>query len=157
MVPLIEREVVDSSHWMERDEYYKTILITQSMPGPIAVNSSLVVGLRIGGAMGGFLSALGVVLPSFAIVLIIAMNFASFHTIPTVEAVFRGVRATVVALIAAAGIRLAREKPNAFTIVLAVAGLAALLFLSISPFLLVLIFIALGLIKGYVDHKRSRA
>ena len=157
MVPLIEREVVDGAHWMERKEYYQTILLTQSVPGPIAVNTALVVGLRIGGPVGAFVSALGVILPSFTIILLIAMSFASFHSIPVVEAVFRGVRATVVALIAAAAVRLAREKVDFFTIVLAVAGLAALIVLSISPFVLVLVYITLGLLKGYIDHRRTQS
>ncbi len=133
MVPLIEREVVDDSHWLAREDYYKTILLTQSVPGPIAVNTAFVVGRQVAGLSGGLISALGVVLPSFAIILVIAMNFASFQTLPVVEAVFRGIRTAVVALIAAAGVRLARESIELFTLVLAFAGLGALLFLNFEP------------------------
>ncbi|HUX12141.1 MAG TPA: chromate transporter [Spirochaetia bacterium] len=155
MVPLIEREVVDDSHWLTREDYYKTILLTQSVPGPIAVNTAFVVGRQIAGLSGGLVSASGVVLPSFAIILVIAINFASFHNVPVVEAVFRGIRTAVVALIAAAGVRLARERIELFTFVLAAAGLAAILFLNVSPFLLVLAFIAAGISRAYIRQRRS--
>jgi chromate transporter len=119
------------------------------------VNTALVVGIRVAGPIGGFLSALGVILPSFAIILVVAMNFASFHSIPVVEAVFRGIRATVVALIAAAGVRLARERPELFTILLALLGFAALAFLHVNPFVLVLVFIAIGILRSFIAERRG--
>ncbi len=155
MVPLIEREVVDDSHWLERSEYYNTIILTQSVPGAIAVNTAYVVGSRIAGISGGLLAALGVIIPSFAIILVIAMSFSSFRSIPLVEAIFRGIRSAVVALIAAAGVRLARESLEVFTLVSAAAGLAVLLFLNFSPYLMVLIFIAIGMARAFLAHRRG--
>lgn len=155
MVPLIEREVVDDSHWLERSDYYNTILLTQSVPGAIAVNTAFVVGNRVAGISGGLLAALGVIIPSFAIILVIAISFSSFRSIPVVEAIFRGIRSAVVALIAAAGVRLARESLEAFTLISAAAGLAALLFLNFSPYILVLIFIAIGIGRAFVMHRRG--
>jgi chromate transporter len=155
MVPLIEREVVDDSHWMERNEYYDAILLAQSVPGAVAVNAALVVGIRLEGVVGGAVSALAVILPSFATILAIAVSFPSFHSVPVVEAVFRGIGAVVVALIVAAGVRLARERPTVFTSVLAASGFAALSFLRVSPFLLVLVFVVIGVFGTCIQKRHG--
>jgi len=155
MIPLIEREVVDRCNWMERKEFYDALLVTQSAPGALAVNIALVVGMRLEGAAGAALSALGVLLPSYAVILAIAASFASFHSVPVVESVFRGVRPAVVALIAVAGVRMGRERPELFTFLLAGAGLAALLLLRVSPFLLVLPFIGAGIARAFLRRRRG--
>lgn len=106
MLPLIQREVVDNEHWLEEDEYLNMIALAQAAPGIIAVNSAIFIGYRIGGWRGLCGAVLGATLPSFLIILLIAMVFRNIREVPAVAAVMRGMRPAVVALLAAAVIRM---------------------------------------------------
>lgn len=106
MLPLIQREVVDNEHWLEEDEYLNMIALAQAAPGIIAVNSAIFIGYRIGGWRGLCGTVLGATLPSFLIILLIAMVFRNIREVPAVAAVMRGMRPAVVALLAAAVIRM---------------------------------------------------
>ncbi|EGO88932.1 chromate transporter [Clostridium botulinum C str. Stockholm] len=81
MLPLIEREIVDKKSWIEKEEYLDMIALAQSSPGPIAVNTSVFVGYKIGGALGVLATTLGAVLPSFLIILIVASFLWKFKII----------------------------------------------------------------------------
>ena len=85
------------------------IALAQAAPGIIAVNSAIFIGWRIGGWKGVVGAVLGAVLPSFVIILLIAMVFSEWKDLPAVEAVFKGIRPAVVALIAAPLVKLARN------------------------------------------------
>ena len=106
MLPLIEREVVDKHHWIDGQEFLDMIALAQAAPGLIAVNSAIFIGWKIYGWRGIVATVLGAVLPSFLIVLLIAMVFRDIREYPVVEAIFKGVRPAVVALIAATVIRM---------------------------------------------------
>ena len=84
------------------------IALAQAAPGIIAVNSAIFIGWRIGGWRGVAGAVLGAVLPSFVIILLIAMVFSEWKELPAVEAAFKGIRPAVVALIAAPLVKLAR-------------------------------------------------
>ena len=109
MLPLIQREVVDRQRWIDEEEFLNMIALAQAAPGLIAVNSAIFIGWRIGGWRGVCGAVLGAVLPSFLIILAIAMVFSEWKELPAVEAAFRGIRPAVVALIAAPLVKLARN------------------------------------------------
>ena len=109
MLPFIEEEVVNKHHWLDGKEFVNMIALAQAAPGLIAVNSAIFIGHRIAGWKGTVACVLGAVLPSFVIILLIAMFFKEIKDNPTVEAIFKGVRPAVVALIAATVIRLAKK------------------------------------------------
>ena len=109
MLPLIQREVVDRKGWIDEEEFLNMIALAQAAPGLIAVNSAIFIGWRIGGWRGVCGAVLGAVLPSFLIILGIAMVFREWKELPAVEAVFKGVRPAVVALIAAPLVKMARS------------------------------------------------
>ena len=109
MLPLIQREVVDRKGWIDEEEFLNMIALAQAAPGLIAVNSAIFIGWRIGGWRGVAGAVLGAVLPSFLIILAIAMVFRDWKELPAVEAVFKGVRPAVVALIAAPLFKLAKS------------------------------------------------
>lgn len=109
MLPFIEEEVVNKHHWLDGEEFVNMIALAQAAPGLIAVNSAIFIGHRIAGWKGTVACVLGAVLPSFIIILLIAMFFKEIKDNPTVEAIFKGVRPAVVALIAATVIRLAKK------------------------------------------------
>ena len=108
MLPLIQREVVDRKGWIDEQEFLNMIALAQAAPGLIAVNSAIFIGWRIGGWRGVCGAVLGAVLPSFLIILAIAAVFRDWKDQPAVEAVFKGIRPAVVALIAAPLFKLAK-------------------------------------------------
>lgn len=101
MIPLIQREVVERKKWLGESEFMDMLAIAQSVPGPIALNTAVFVGNKKRGVRGSLFSSLGIILPSFIIILLIALVFTEFKNNPGVERVFKGIRPAVVALIAA--------------------------------------------------------
>lgn len=109
MIPLIEREVVEKKKWIARDEFLDIIAVSQTCPGALAVNISVFVGYRLRRMKGALASVLGAALPSFVIILLIAVFFRRFQDNEIVGSMFRGIRPAVVALIAAPTFSLAKS------------------------------------------------
>ena len=109
MIPIIEADVVDKHKWVERQEFLDLIAIAQSCPGVFAINISIFIGYKLKKLRGAIAAALGTALPSFIIILLIAMFFHRFQDNPVVASIFRGIRPAVVALIAVPTFNLARS------------------------------------------------
>ncbi|WP_352420248.1 chromate transporter [Proteiniborus sp.] len=145
MVPLIEAEVVDKKKWIEKDEFVDTLALAQSAPGPIAVNTAVFVGFKMDRYKGAFFTTLGAILPSFLIILAIAMFFKEIKDLKAVESAFKAIRPAVVALIATSVISLSKSsklKGKAFIIPIVVA--ACVTFLKITPILFIIIAVIGG-------------
>lgn len=156
MLPLIQREVVDRKHWIDEEEFLNMIALAQAAPGLIAVNSAIFIGWRIGGWRGVCGAVLGAVLPSFLIILMIAMVFRDWKEQPAVEAVFKGVRPAVVALIAAPLYKLAKNAKIGWVTAL-IPLVAALLIwqLHINPVWIILATIVITLCSIWLYSYRS--
>ena len=100
MIPLIEAEMIQKRGWLSREEFINQLTIAQSVPGPIALNTAVFVGYKTRGLKGALAALVGVIIPSFVIILLIATYFTDFKDNPTVAAAFKGMRPAVVALIA---------------------------------------------------------
>lgn len=100
MIPIIESEVVDKHKWIDKDEFLDLIAVAQTCPGVFAINTSVFIGYKLRKVKGALCTALGTALPSFLIILLIAMFFHRFMDVPWIAAMFRGIRPAVVALIA---------------------------------------------------------
>ena len=100
MIPLIEAEIVNKHKWIGKTEFLDLIAIAQSCPGVFAINISTFIGYKKRKTAGALSCALGTALPSFLIILLIAMFFHNFQDVPWVASVFAGIRPAVVALIA---------------------------------------------------------
>jgi chromate transporter len=109
MIPIIEQEVVEKNKWIDKAEFLDVLAVSQSCPGALAVNMSVFVGYRTRKMRGALCTVLGTVLPSFIIILLIAMFFHQFQDNAIVAAMFRGIRPAVVALIAAPTFSLAKS------------------------------------------------
>ena len=109
MIPIIETEVVDKHHWISREEFLDLIAISQSCPGVFAINVSTFIGYKLRGRTGALYAAAGTALPSFLIILLIAMFFHRFMEVGWVAAMFSGIRPAVVALIAVPTFNLAKS------------------------------------------------
>ncbi|MDR1520046.1 MAG: chromate transporter [Planctomycetota bacterium] len=109
MVPLIEREVVEKKGWLGGSEFIDALAVAQSLPGPIAVNTSVFVGYKTAGLKGSLTGLLGTALPSFICMLVIAAFFSGIKDNPAVISIFAGIRPAVAALIAASVWSLGRK------------------------------------------------
>lgn len=140
MIPLIEKEVVDNHKWMTREELLDVIAIAQSCPGVFAINVSTFVGYKLNKTRGAISTSLGTALPSFIIILLIAMFFRQFQDNPVVAAMFRGIRPAVVALIAVPTFNMARNaRVGLANCWIPVAGALAIWAFGVSPIAIILI------------------
>lgn len=101
MIPLIQEEVVSKRKWIEEQEFLDLLAMAQSAPGVIAINTAVFIGYRLKGFRGSVICALGSALPSFLMILGIALFFTQIKDSTIVEHVFKGIRPAVVALIVA--------------------------------------------------------
>lgn len=124
MIPLIEREVIDRRRWIEQKEFLDLLTLAQSVPGPISLNTSVFVGYKVRGLSGAVAALLGVVVPSFVILLAVALFFSDVRHNPVVNAAFMGMRPAVVALIIGPVISLSRGMHWSLLAVIAAAALA---------------------------------
>lgn len=99
MIPLIQKEIVENKKWISNDDVLEIIAIAESTPGPFAVNASTFVGYKVCGFRGAFFGTLGVVLPSFAVIMAVSTILREFQSVPVVRYAFWGIRAGVVALL----------------------------------------------------------
>ena len=149
MLPLIEREVVARKKWIDAAEFLDRIAIAQSLPGVFAVNISILTGYRLKGNKGSIVAALGTILPSFVIILLIALFFRHFNENEYVMKVFRAIRPAVVALIAVPVFSTAKEIGiNIRTLIIPVAAAFLIWYLGVSPVYIVLAAAIGGLIYG---------
>ena len=153
MVPLIENEIVTKRHWIEKEDFVDLLAISQSSPGILAVNISIFIGYRLKGIKGSIVTALGTVLPSFLIILAIAMFFHNFKDNAIVERIFKGIRPAVVALIAAPTFSMAKSaRINRFNIWIPIVSALLIWLLGFSP---IWIIIGAGL-GGFLYGKRKK-
>lgn len=108
MIPLIEREVVNRG-WLDKKDFMDLFAVTQSLPGIFAVNISIFVGYKLKKLQGSIICALGTILPSFFIILAIALFFSHYQDNVWVMKIFNGIRPAVVALILVPCISAARS------------------------------------------------
>ena len=112
MIPLLENEFVSKRGWIGEDEFFDMVAVSESTPGPIAVNMATYVGYRVGGIVGAILGTVGIVLPSFSVIFLISLFFSRFVSVAWVAAAFRGIRIAVVFLIFSAAWRLFKKLPK---------------------------------------------
>ncbi|HNX16078.1 MAG TPA: chromate transporter [Bacilli bacterium] len=106
MISIIEREVVEKNHWIDQSTMFDVLSISESTPGPISVNTATFVGYRVGGFWGSFFATLGLVMPSFIVILLISFFYQTFLSWDIVSAAFLGIRSGVIVLLIDAVLKL---------------------------------------------------
>jgi len=154
MIPLIRREIVETRGWMKDEDILDIIAISESTPGPIAVNSATFVGRRVGGVAGAACATLGVVLPSFIIISLIALILEQFQALRAVRYAFYGIRAGVLALLVKAVWLMFSKCPKGVVayIVMALALLVSV-FTKINLIFIIAGCALIGLISSLVFRK----
>ncbi|HCM26318.1 MAG: hypothetical protein A2Z99_01815 [Treponema sp. GWB1_62_6] len=145
MIPLIEREVCGRRRWVEKEELFDLLAVSQSVPGAVAINTATFLGMSLRGVAGAFAALTGMVLPSFIVILAIAAALYRYIELPVVANAFGGIRASVVALIAYAVLPVAKAGiKDAPTFIAAILGFIAVVVLNVHA----AIAIAIGAIFG---------
>ena len=108
MIPIIEEEVVQKKKWMGKENLVDVFAVSQSLPGAIAVNSATFVGYQIGGIPGALSALIGIVIPTFVIIIILGTLLGTFQHNVYVQAALQGIRPVVVALIASAAVKMGK-------------------------------------------------
>lgn len=140
MIPLIEAEVVGKREWISKEDFLDILVISQTFPGALAVNSSIFIGYKIGGLMGAILALLGVVLPSFFIILIIATFFFEFRNNIFVDLVFKGIAAAVPMLVLIAVVSLSKSiDKNLINLCIIIATVIAISVFKINPIVVIIL------------------
>lgn len=147
MIPMIEREAVGKNAWLTKEEFLDLVAVAQTLPGVFAVNISIFIGNRLRGFLGAFACSMGAILPSFLIILVIAMFFHQFKDNGVVAACFIGVRPAVVALIAAPVFTMAKSaKLSVYNIWIPIVAALAIWLFEVNP---VWVIISAG-VGGYL-------
>ena len=158
MIPIIQAEAVEKHGWISDDDILEIVAIAESTPGPIAINAATFVGYRTAGFWGAFCATLGVVLPSFAIILAISYVLREFSELDAVRYAFFGIRAGVLALILKALFTMYKKAPHGIAAYAVMAGafVASAVF-GVSILIVVIACALFGLITSAYASRRDRA
>lgn len=154
MIPLIESEVVERRKWMKTSAIADVFAIAESIPGAIAINSATFIGYRVAGVAGAIAAMIGILLPTFFIVIVLSIFFLKVQHHPKIESAFVAIRATIVALIAYAAIKIGKtavvDKTTVGFIILTV---SVLFFTHLHPIILIVIGGTMGVATIFVKKK----
>ncbi|MBD5367419.1 MAG: chromate transporter [Muribaculaceae bacterium] len=158
MISIIEKEIVDKKHWLAREEFLDLLAIAQAVPGILAVNISVVVGDKLRGMKGSIAAACGTILPSFLIILLIAIFLTPdvIKNNEVISAIFKGIRPAVVALIIAPVLSSAKSAGITWRTVWIPAAVALLIFSGLPVISNPIIYIIIGGVMGYIIFTRRR-
>ena len=162
MIPLIENEFVTKKQLITHDKFVDMLAIAESTPGPIAINSATFIGYKLGRFWGSVFATLGVILPSFIIISLIALVFNNFMEIAIVAAAFKGIRVCVVLLIFFAGMRLLKKmEKNVFNwITFGLVAICTVLFslfsIDFSSIYFIIIFGIISIIINSIVQPRKK-
>lgn len=147
MLPMLRKEVVEKYGWASDEEMLDYFAIGQSTPGIIAINTSTFIGFKKAGIVGAVFSTLGMVLPSWVIIISIAKVFDAFHDNVHVANAFMGIRVVVIVLILTAVVKMGKKSvTNWIQALIMIAAFAIIAFTSLSPIIVVLVSGVLGIL-----------
>lgn len=156
MLPIIQREVVENKQWVTEEEVMDYYAIGQCTPGVIAVNTATFIGYKLKGTLGAIFCTIGVVLPSFIIITILASIISQISDLEIVQHAFSGIRVAVCALVTYAVARMGTKSiVDKLTLVFAVLVFLVVAFAGISPLWVVLAAAIFGILVGKVKGDKT--
>ena len=157
MIPLIQNEAVEKRGWVTDDDILEIIAIAESTPGPIAINSATFVGYRAAGVLGSMCATLGVVLPSFVIILLISFALQQFQDIQQVQWAFKGIGAGVVALLIKSLWTMYKKSPKGWAAYVVMGGAFLLTaFLKVNVLFVIILCGVFGLVTALMAERREK-
>ena len=157
MIPLIQKETVETKKWISDDDILEIIAIAESTPGPIAINSATFVGYKVAGVLGAAAATLGVVLPSFVIISLLSAVLKEFEDLKAVRYAFFGIRAGVLAMILKALWNMYKKCPKGTVsyLVMATAFVGAAV-LDLNVLLVIIVCALIGLVTSLLAARRKK-
>ena len=156
MMPIMRKEVVEVKKWADDEDILKILVISESTPGVLAVNSATFIGYKIAGFKGSLVATLGVILPSFVIISIISLFIVEFKSLQLVSYAFFGIQAGVAVLICRAALKLSKKVHfNVFAVIILIFSMLVALFTTISVIYVLLMSAALGILYGLMVHYKE--
>ncbi|WP_281816243.1 chromate transporter [Brachyspira pilosicoli] len=157
MLPIMEEEFVDKRKFLTKAEIVDVFALAQSIPGVIAVNTSLLTGFKIAGIFGGIMAGIGVMMPSFIIILIIAPIFERVQSLEYVNKAFLGIKGAIAALILLSAYDMGKSVlKNKFTALLFILSFILVVFLNFNVIYTLLLSAFLGWLYYLISKKFIR-
>lgn len=157
MIPLIKRELTDQKKWISEEDIMDIIAIAESTPGPIAVNAATFVGTKVAGFRGALAATIGVVLPSYLIIVFVSAVLSLFEHSKILQYAFYGIRAGVIALVANAFLMMAKQCPkNRFSYFVAAFAFLMVMFTKINVAVVILACALLGIANLYWGFSKKK-
>lgn len=159
IVSLMKKKFVEELKWLEEDEMLDVTAITQSAPGPLVVNASVIVGYRIAGILGSLVAVLGTIMPPMIILSIISLFYEQFRTNKYISIALQVMRAGVAAVILDVVINLAgnvMKTKRVLYIVMMVVAFVAALFFHVSAMVIVVVCLLIGILDVIVTYSRKK-
>lgn len=159
IVSLMKKKFVEELKWLEEDEMLDVTAITQSAPGPLPVNASVIIGYRMAGIAGSLTAILGTILPPMVIISVISLFYEQFRTNPYIATALQVMRAGVAAVIFDVVINLAGnvlKTRRVLYIAMMLAAFTSACFLGVSAMLIILTCLGIGLIDLFLTWKRGK-
>ena len=155
MISLIHKESVEKNKWICEEDMNNIIVVAESTPGPIAINSSTFIGYKVGNILGSAIATLGVALPSLTIIILISIFLNYFENSLIIKYAFQGIRAAIIILMVEAIFKLSKPlKRNAFFYSLLLISFILNYFFNVNAIFLILTGIILGIIKELLKEKK---
>lgn len=159
IVSLMKKKFVDENHWIEQDEMLDLVAISQSSPGPIAVNGAIAVGYKLCGMAGALVAIIGTIIPPFVIISIISYCYSAFRTNWVISEMLEGMQAGVAAVIASVtydmGADIVKQKDD-LGILIMIAAFVASYILEINVVFIVIVCGLVGVCRGQLEKRRGR-
>lgn len=156
MIPLIQKETVENKKWITDDDILEIVAIAESTPGPIAINAATFVGYKVAGFLGAFFATLGMVVPSFAIILIISYVLRRFSNIKAVQYAFNGIRAGVLALLIKALFTMYKKvRKNAASYIIMAFSFVFAAVIKVKIIYVIIACAIFGLVTSVIAERRS--
>lgn len=159
IVPLMRKKFVDKYKWIEDKEMLDLVAISQSSPGAIAVNASILIGYRLSGIPGAFITILGTVLPPLIILSVISLFYVAFKQSAVVNAILKGMNAGVAAVVADVTVTMGKniiDEKSVFSILIMISSFAAVFFLNIDVKIIILAGGVLGLAYTFYIRRKQK-
>lgn len=159
IVPLMRKKFVETLGWIDEEEMLDLIAIAQSAPGPIAVNSSIIIGYRLAGIPGALVTTFGTVLPPMVILSVISQFYTAFRDNVVVSLVLKGMGIGVAAVIVDVVYTMAKgvvKTKDALWIIVMCVALVVALFTSLNVVFVILACGVVGAINVIVQDKKSK-
>ncbi len=157
MIPLIQNEAVEKQHWVTDEDILEVVAIAESTPGPIAINSATFVGYKAAGVLGSMCATLGVVLPSFVVILTLSFALQQFQEVQAVQYAFFGIRAGVLALLVKALWTMYKKSPKGWPAYVVMG--AAFILTTFTPVNVIFVIIGcavFGLVTSLIMKRREK-